>query len=176
MATHHIQGEEINEVSPLAVIAVSGGSGNNSHILFGETIDEDHPLAVHDAGATPGVTDHGALSGLADNDHPQYLRPLANGVRIASGVQTITAASHTIATGLATVVAVVASYQTDLTLEQIWCSASPGNQAGAPAAGSFILKTYRGTESPATSDQALPPAPSTNFAGTPKVAWIAIGT
>lgn len=72
MAGHSIGGENINAGNPLAVIAVSGGSGNNSHTLFGETIDEDHPLAVHDGSAVPGVTDHGALSGLADNDHPQY--------------------------------------------------------------------------------------------------------
>lgn len=137
--------------------------------------DNDHPQYLLAADYDAPVTDHGALTGLADNDHPQYVRGLANGVRVAAGVQDISAATHTVVTGLATVLAVVASYQSNPSRDQLWVSASPGDQAGTPDAGSFILKTWQSDESGSVAWEAIP-IPTNNFAGSPKVAWIAVGS
>jgi hypothetical protein len=185
MARHWLDGNLISPDYPLAVVAVSGGDGTTQHIIGGNTIDADHPLAVHDATAIPGVTDHGALTGLADNDHPQYqlaaavtnpVGALVAGLKVAAGVHTQVAAADTVATGLATVLAVVVSFQTNPTREQLLATGTIGNQAGAPAAGSIIIKTWRGKESLVTSDAVADPEAAVDFSGAPKVAWMAIGT
>ncbi|MBI3979653.1 MAG: hypothetical protein HY331_15845 [Chloroflexi bacterium] len=94
---------------------------------------------------------------------------IAAGYKLARGQATTVAASDTIASGLVTVVAVVATLDDDPVAGCQSVTASIGNQAGAPAAGSFYLKTWKAT---ATADTALIAA--TTFSK--KVNWVAIGT
>lgn len=96
---------------------------------------------------------------------------VGNGYRIARGVHTQVAASDTVVTGLATVVAVVASFQTGPTVKQLFVEATIGNQAGAPAAGSVLIKTFKPT---AVND--VTPVAATDFSENLEIAWIAIGT
>ena len=89
--------------------------------------------------------------------------------KIARGVHTTVAASDTVVTGLATVVAVVATLESDPVLDPLLVTASIGNQSGAPAAGSVLIKTWQPT---AAND--VTPIAATTFGK--KVNWIAIGT
>lgn len=86
-----------------------------------------------------------------------------------AGQHTTVAASDTVATGLTTVVAVVACLDSDPTDNPEWVSASIGDQAGAPTAGSVLIKTWQNTSG---SDPT--PVAATTFGK--KVNWIAIGT
>jgi len=65
--------------------------------------------------------------------------------KVVGGVHTQVAQSDTIATGLATVVAVVVTFQSAPTAKQQYALATIGDQAGTPAAGSFLLKTLKST-------------------------------
>lgn len=93
---------------------------------------------------------------------------VAAGYRIARGVAAVTGTA-TVVTGLNTVVAVIAVPQSDLdgtTLAGV--SATIGDQAGTPAAGSVILKCWKATSSSVTTLIAATSAENVN--------WIAIGT
>lgn len=94
--------------------------------------------------------------------------PSMNNYRLARGTVTPTSASHTVVTGLDVVVAVVASLKGAPVITCTMVAADIGDQAGTPAAGSILIKTYKPT---ATGDAT--PTPST----TPWAAvdWIAIG-
>jgi hypothetical protein len=94
---------------------------------------------------------------------------VAAGYKIARGQHTTVDENDTVVTGLATVVAVVASLDDDPVAGCQLVTASIGNQSGAPAAGSILLKTWKAT---AAGDTALIAA--TTFGK--KVNWIAIGT
>lgn len=109
-----------------------------------------------------GTTPIALPSGLQN-----YVGAAANGYRLARGVATTASAADTIATGLTTVAAVVVSFQTDPADANMLVSATIGDQAGAPAAGSFILKTWKtdGTD----------PTPVAADAFSKAVNWIAIG-
>jgi len=102
------------------------------------------------------------------NDMATAVDGVAAGYKIARGIATTVAASDTIVSGLATVVAVVTSLEDDPVDGCMHASASIGDQAGSPAAGSFYLKTWKSTDADATIIAA------TTF--TMKVAWVAIGT
>lgn len=88
--------------------------------------------------------------------------------RIVWGQSTTVAASDTIVTGLGTLVAVIACLNDDPSDDPEWVSASIGDQVGAPAAGSFLLKTWKNTGGTDPT-----PAAATTFSK--KVNWIAIG-
>lgn len=94
---------------------------------------------------------------------------LAAGYKIARGVHETVAASDTVATGLASVAAVVVSLESDPVLTCDGVTASIGDQAGAPVAGSIYIKTWMRT---AVGDAT--PIAATAF--TKKVNWIAIGS
>lgn len=94
---------------------------------------------------------------------------VAAGYKIARGQLTTVTAADTVVTGLATVVAVVASLESDPVDDPFMCSAQIGDQAGTPAAGSIIIKTWKNT---AGTD----PTPLAASTFTKKVNWIAIGT
>lgn len=94
---------------------------------------------------------------------------VAASYKIARGQATTVAASDTIVTGLATVVAAIAVLDDAPVAGCQFAQASIGDQAGAPAAGSILLKTWKAT---ATADTAQIAA--TTFGK--KVNWIAIGT
>ncbi len=85
-----------------------------------------------------------------------------------SGQATTVAASDTIVTGLSTLVSVVATLDSDPVDDPEWVSASIGDQAGAPAAGSFLLKTWKNTGGTDPT-----PAAATTFSK--KVNWMAWG-
>jgi hypothetical protein len=91
-----------------------------------------------------------------------------SGYKITRGVAAITG-SGDVVTGLTTVVSVIVSPQSDLDGTTLsGASGTIGDQAGAPAAGSITIKTYKIT---AADNGALIPATA------PKnVNWIAIGT
>jgi hypothetical protein len=93
---------------------------------------------------------------------------VAAGYKIARGVATIDAASKDIATGLTSVVAVVCSLVGDPSMTHMLSTATVGDQAGAPAAGSIRIKSWK----PTAVDNATPIAATSTFAN---VAWIAIG-
>lgn len=94
---------------------------------------------------------------------------VAAAYKIARGVHTTVAASDTVVTGLTTVVAVVAVLDDNPGLDPLLVSASIGDQAGAPAAGSIYIKSWKAT---AAGD--VTPIAATTFGK--KVNWIAIGT
>lgn len=94
-----------------------------------------------------------------------------NGVSIktARGQLTTVTAADTVVTGLASVAVVVCSLDSDPTDNPEWATATIGDQAGSPAAGSVIIKTWQNTSG---SDPT--PTAATIFAK--KVNWIAIGS
>jgi hypothetical protein len=96
---------------------------------------------------------------------------VAGGYKVARGVHTQVAASDTIVTGLATVVAVAVGFGGAPTVKQLFCSGEIGDQAGTPAAGSVLIKTYKPT---AVND--VTPTAATDFTDNVKIAWVAIGT
>ena len=91
------------------------------------------------------------------------------GYKLARGTATIGTASDDIVTGLATVVAVVVSMVGDPSLTHMYSSGTVGDQAGAPAAGSIRIKSWK----PTGTGDVSPIAATSPFGN---VAWIAIGT
>lgn len=94
---------------------------------------------------------------------------VAGGYKIARGQLTTVTAADTVVTGLATVVSVVACLDSDPTDDPEWVSATIGDQAGSPAAGSVIIKTWKNTGGTDPT-----PVAATTFSK--KVNWIAVGT
>lgn len=93
---------------------------------------------------------------------------VASGYKVARGVATITG-SGTVVTGLATVVAIVATMSADASLTNgNAVTATIGDQAGTPAAGSVIIKVWKPTANNDTTPVASAAAVGVN--------WIAIGT
>lgn len=93
---------------------------------------------------------------------------VGGGLRVAAGVQTTVTATDTVVTGLATVLAAVAQFETDVADANMYAQAVVGNQSGAPAAGSIIIKTWKTT--------GTDPTPVAADAFSKVVSWIAIGT
>lgn len=94
---------------------------------------------------------------------------VAAGYKLARGQHTTVAASDTVVTGLTTVAAVVACLDSDPGLDPLLVTASIGDQAGAPVAGSIYIKSWQAT---AVGD--CTPIAATTFGK--KVNWIAVGT
>lgn len=99
----------------------------------------------------------------------QPVQGVAAGYKLARGQAITVAASDTIVTGLTTVVAAGASMEDAPVIGCDRAQAVIGDQAGTPAAGSILLKTFK----PTASGDATPVA-ATTF--TKKVNWWAIGT
>lgn len=89
--------------------------------------------------------------------------------KVARGMHTTVDENDTVITGLATVVAVVATLDSDPVAGAQFVTASIGDQAGAPAAGSILIKTWKAT---GTADTALIAASTFSKL----VNWIAVGT
>jgi hypothetical protein len=85
------------------------------------------------------------------------------------GTHTMLSAADTIVTGLANVASAVASLESAPTLTCDRVQAVVGDQAGAPAAGSIILKAFMPTSSSVTT-----PIAATGWSGM-VVNWIARG-
>lgn len=94
---------------------------------------------------------------------------VASGYKVARGQATTVTASDTVVTGLATVVSAVANLEDSPVIGCSQAQAVIGDQAGTPAAGSILVKTF----CPTASGDATPKA-ATTFGK--KVNWIAIGT
>lgn len=93
---------------------------------------------------------------------------VAAGYKLARGVAAVTG-SATVVTGLTTVVAVVAVAQDDLDGDALMgVSASIGDQAGSPAAGSIYVKAWK---SNGDGDATMVAATAEK-----NVNWVAIGT
>ena len=89
-------------------------------------------------------------------------------VKFVAGQSTTATASDTIATGLTKIAGVVASLNDAPSDDPSWVSADIGDQAGAPAAGSFLLKTWKNTSG-------TDPTPGAATTFSKKVNWIAFG-
>jgi hypothetical protein len=100
-----------------------------------------------------------------------YVIAVAGGYKIARGQLSTASASDTVVTGLTTVVSVVATLESDPVDTCSVATAQVGDQAGAPAAGSVIIKTWKPTTGGAAGNPTLIAA----TAFTKKVNWIAIG-
>jgi hypothetical protein len=90
---------------------------------------------------------------------------------MAYGQATTASASDTIVTGLSKLVQVVAVLDADPTDTCDVATSSIGDQAGTPAAGSFLLKTWKVTTGGAAGNPTLIAA----TAFSKKVNWIAWG-
>ncbi len=93
---------------------------------------------------------------------------LCVGLKTVCGQHTTVAASDTVVTGLSKVLSVVANFSTDPADANFLVSTSIGDQAGTPAAGSFLLKTWQNT-----SGNDPTPAAAGSFSKV--VNWIAVG-
>lgn len=93
----------------------------------------------------------------------------AAGLKVARGTLTPDAQSKTVVTGLTTVVAAIAQLKGAPTINHSMVAADVGDQNGAPAAGSILIKSYK----PASNAD---PTPATATANWVAVDWIAIGT
>ena len=110
---------------------------------------------------TNGVDQAGALATL--------VAAVAAGDKVARGTVTPVSAAETVVTGLATVVAAVAQRNQAPTLTHMFTQADIGDHAGAPAAGSIIVRSQK----PTASGAVTPIAATTPWG---EVDWIAIGT
>jgi hypothetical protein len=147
-----------------AVVYVSGAAGKIDDTANGAAIG----IALKAATADGDVIEVMVFKPVPNA--PLYsVGGVAAGYAIARGQQTTVAASDTVVTGLATVVSVVAALDSDPVDDPFMCSSSIGDQAGAPAAGSVYIKTWKNT---AGTDPT--PAAATTFSK--KVNWIAVGT
>lgn len=133
--------------------AESGHAPNRAYI--------DQAGSIHLNGAS--------LFDASENDIKTAPAAVAAGYKIARGVHTTVAAADTVVTGLATVVAVVVSLASDPADDPFMVSATVGDQAGTPAAGSVIIKSWKNTGGTDPT-----PVAATTFGKL--VNWIAIGT
>jgi hypothetical protein len=144
-------------------------------LLKGLTSIPDGGKLVLESGAVADLEAGSALKlgGVQVSVNAAQMNLLAQGVaagyKLARGLHTTVAASDTIVTGLATVIAAVAVLEDDPSLNPLWVQACVGDQAGAPAAGSILLKSWR-----PTANNNVTPLAATTFGK--KVSWIAIGT
>lgn len=140
------------------------GSGSKLIIAQGGELDVESGGALKLAGQQ--VTASAAvLNALTSNG----VDGIGSGYKLARGVHETASASDTIDTGLATVVAAVAVLEGAPSLDTLLVQAVVGNQAGSPAAGRILIKSWKVT---AAND--VTPIAATTFGV--KVSWIAIGT
>jgi hypothetical protein len=72
-----------------------------------------------------------------------YVATTSSAKKFVAGVHTTASATDTKVTGLTTVIACGATFQTDPADANFLVSATIGDQAGAPAAGSIIINTWK---------------------------------
>jgi len=130
--------------------------GDRLAVASGGVIDVESGGALKVAGTDVTAVLAAALAGVA------------SGYKVARGTVTPTSASHTVATGLATVVAAVASART-FELTHMFTGASIGNQTDAPVAGSILIIS----EKPTATGNVTPVAATDPWS---VVEWIAVGT
>jgi len=110
------------------------------------------------------ITASGGIGGITNP-----VAGVAGGYKLARGTVTPASASHTVVTGLTTVVACAVSFKGLQTLTHLFAAGDVGNQAGAPAAGSILVKGLK----PTSSTDVTPIDSSTPWSA---IDWIAVGT
>jgi Uncharacterized conserved protein (DUF2190) len=126
----------------------------------------DDTAGSSDTGSPIGVA---LESATADGDIIEVLPlPSAQGVRFVMGQHTTAAAVDTIVTGLALVFGAVAGLDSDPSDNPEWVNASIGDQAGTPAAGSILIKSWQNTGG-------TDPTPAAAGTFSKKVNWVAWG-
>lgn len=116
--------------------------------------------------AVPAIA--AAVAGSDDATGQVLLLGAEGGLRTVCGQHTTIDADDTVITGLALVLSVVASLDDDPVAGVQSVTATKGDQAGAPAAGSIQIKSWKAT---ASGDTAL--IAGTTF--TKLVNWVAVG-
>jgi len=147
----------------------NAGSGNT--VAAGAAVYPDFPRTPSLGGTYLERTASSTLWGdTLDGKATIPLMLGSSAVRLVRGVHTTVAASDTVATGLTAVIAILATLADDpATGEAEFVTASVGDQAGLPAAGSVYIKTWELAEAgPNTL------APATTFGK--KINYLAIGT
>jgi|SRR5579883_465003 hypothetical protein len=143
-----------------------------AEVVYGGTVSRGDPLTSDAQGRAVVAKDgdrvlgYAEVSGVVGDVGSVLLAP--SGIKIKRGVANVTGQA-TVATGLTTVITAVATPQDDLdgvTLAGV--SATVGDQAGAPVAGSIIIKCRKVT---ATGDATMIAATAAK-----NVNWVAIGT
>lgn len=171
--------KSLQETEQAALDGVTAGTVlANKSVVAGANKNVD-VLAIADlklgAGAGTSVTSSAAELNILDgvtktaSEINTLVAGVAGGYKIARGTATIGTASDDIVTGLTTVVGAVVSLVGDPSATHAMSTCTIGDQAGAPAAGSIRIKSWKFT---AQADTALIAA-DTVFAS---VSWIAIGT
>lgn len=147
------------------------GPGKVVRLIANATIAVDDPIWGDASGKVTNVYAVGAeflgfaqTAAVSGGIVQVLLRPL----RMVEGQKTTVTASDTIVTGLAQVLAVVATFDSDPVDDPEFVSASIGDQAGTPAAGSILLKTWKNTGGTDPT-----PLAATTFGK--KVNWVAWG-
>ena len=102
-------------------------------------------------------------------DMLKYYGAKNGNIVLVTGRHTTVAASDTKVTGLATVLACGASLDSDPVDDPFMVTATIGDQAGSPAAGSILIKSWKNTGGTDPT-----PAAATTFSKV--VGWWAIGT
>ena len=158
--------------------ATTPGTVEASKVVVAGTNKNVDVLAIADlklgAGAGTSVTATAAELNILDGVTKTFgqinglVEGVAGGYKLARGVTAIGAASEDIVTGLTTVVGAVVSLVGDPSMTHMYSSVTVGDQAGAPAAGSIRVKSWK----PTASGDVTPTAATSTFAN---VAWIAIG-
>lgn len=133
--------------------------GDTMAVASGGVLDVESGGALKIAGTDKTA----AIAGLPATTN--YAVGVASGYKIARGVHQQAAAVDTIVTGLTTVVGVVVSPIGAVTAKQAIVSATIGDQAGTPDAGSILIKTWKSTYDAAT-----------DFTDALSFAWVAVGT
>jgi hypothetical protein len=165
---HYTEGQVVtrNGTAYVCVLAhTNHGPANDTYwtVVTAPTIDTDSTMAANSDSVV--ASQKATKTALAAK-----VSGVGNGYKLARGEHTQAAASDTVASGLATVVAVVVSPRTR-TAKQLFFDGSPGDQAGSPAAGSFLILSKKPT---AVND--VTPTAATDFTDNIVVDWIAIGT
>jgi len=99
---------------------------------------------------------------------PKVIGTRTGEIKMAYGEHTPVDANDTVVTGLATVVAAIASLGGDPIDTMMNCTCDIGDQAGSPAAGSILLKSWKFTDADSTHIASTTP-------WTPKINWVAFG-
>ena len=152
------------EFNILAGVTPGTAAASKAAVLgSNKNLDEFHTAALYlGAGAGTQV----ARTAAEINN---LLQSTSASKKVIGGQLTTSTATDTVATGLATVTSCVASYETDPADANTFASCQIGDQAGAPAAGSVIIKTWK------SGDGAdVTPVAASSFSK--KVNWIAFGT
>ena len=124
-------------------------------------------LKLQNGGVLDIGTDGKLKFGGTELTHP--VAGVESGYRIAAGQHTTVAASDTLVTGLTEVKLAVAVLDSDPGDDPFLVTCSIGDQAGAPAAGSILIKTWKNTGG-------TDPTPIAATTFSKKVNWIAVGT